>query len=144
MSTRNGFRLPLCPLALSRKGQVSSTTNCMAWRRVVSSRQPVCVYVFFTLTDAVSCASSPLLRPPQSRPRSRLRSHPRPLSHIHYCSRFHPRSRPRSHPESLVSTPIPVPAPDLVRSFPSLGPGYPLRAMRVYRPRALQTELSCA
>ena len=37
---------------------------------------------------AVSCASLPLLRPPQSRPRFRPRSHPRPRSHFRYCIRF--------------------------------------------------------
>ena len=70
ISIRKGFNLPFCPLALSWKGHVSSTTNCtllsqrvrarawwstrlwvrelhpvfvqdMAWRRVVSCRQPL-------------------------------------------------------------------------------------------------------
>ena len=70
MSIRNGFSLPFCSLALCRKGHVSSTTNRtllsrrdrasawwrtrlwvreflpvfvqdMAWRRVVSCRQPL-------------------------------------------------------------------------------------------------------
>ena len=70
MSVRNGFSLPLCPLALSWKGHKSSTSNWtlllrrdqasswwstrlwvrelhpvfvqdMVWRRVVSCRQPL-------------------------------------------------------------------------------------------------------
>ena len=45
---------------------------------------------------AVSCASSPLLRPPRSRPHSHPGSYPRPRSHLCYCSRFRPRSHPRS------------------------------------------------
>ena len=66
----------------------------------------------------------------------------------------------RSYAPSFAPAPIPVPvpapkpvpvsvpapdsdpAPDLVRSFPSLGHGYPFGAMRVYRNQALRTELS--
>ena len=55
--------------------------------------------------------------------------------------RPHDHSRPRSHPGPRYHL---VPAPDPVRSFPSLGPGYPLGTMRVYRHRALRTELSGA
>ena len=60
---------------------------------------------------AVSCASSPLLRPLQSRPRSRSRSHPCPRSHLRYCSRFRPRYRPRSHPVFVHGSPPPSPFP---------------------------------
>ena len=53
------------------------------------------------------------------------------------------RSRFRSIPvPDPVPTPDSDPAPDPVRSFSSLGPGYPLGAMRDYRHLALRTELS--
>ena len=47
---------------------------------------------------------------------------------------------------ALDSAPVPdsYPSPDPVRSFPSLGPGYPLGTMRLYRHQALRTELSGA
>ena len=51
---------------------------------------------------AVSCASSPLLRPPRSYPRSR--------SHLHCCSRFRPRSCPRSHPVFIQGSLLPSPS----------------------------------
>ena len=84
---------------------------------------------------AVSCASSPLFRPPRSYPRSCSR-YPRPRSHLRYCPRFRPRSRLRSHPmfvyESTPSSPSPCPLPS---SFPSCAPSFtftpvpaPLRA----------------
>ena len=151
----------------------------------------------------VTYPSTPLLHPPRARPRSRLRCHPRPRSHLCFYSSFHPRSRsrPRSYnvfvhgslpsflcsfpprprsrlrfhftfirspPSSSRSRSIPVailiyvlvpapdpvpvsvsapdsdPAPDPVRSFPSLGPGYPLGTTRVHRHGALRTELSGA
>ena len=65
---------------------------------------------------------------------------PHPLSH----------SRSRSIPVFVpAADPVPIsvpalnsdPALDPVRSFSSLGPGYPLGAMRVYRRQALRTEL---
>ena len=55
------------------------------------------VYNYF----AISCASSPLFRPPRSYPRTRSR-YPRPRSHLRYCPRFRPRSHPRSHPVVFV------------------------------------------
>ena len=83
MSIRNGFVLPFCPLALSRKGHASSTTNLtllsrrdranfwwstrlrvrelhpvfmqdMAWRRVVSCRQPS-PWQILPIISAASC-----------------------------------------------------------------------------------------
>ena len=66
------------------------------------ARLPHGVYNYF----AVSCASSPLLRPPRSYPRSRSR-YPRPRSHLRHCPRFRPRPRP-------VPAPVPVP---ILRSF---------------------------
>ena len=91
------------------------------------------------------------------RPRSRPRPAPAPvlIPILHSSIRIHPSSRSRSH-----SVPVPitvhvpilapdpvtasVPAPDPVHSFLSLGPGYPLDAMRVYRHRISRTELSDA
>ena len=82
---------------------------------------------------------------------------PVPVPILRSFVRLHPGSRSRSVPVPItiyvpvpasdpipVSVPTPVsdPAPDPVRSFPSLGPGYSLGAMRLYRYRALRTELS--
>ena len=66
---------------------------------------------------AVSCAFSPLFRPPRSYPRSRSR-YPRPRSHLRYCPRFRPRSRPvpiRCSSTCLHSRPRPRPRPALLR-----------------------------
>ena len=84
--------------------------------------QPFLVYVFSTFYPnllrfphrvynfcAVSCASAPLLCCPRSRPRSRLRSYPRPRTHLRYCSRFRPRSRLHSHPVFVHGSPPPSP-----------------------------------
>ena len=60
--------------------------------------------------------------------------------HPHYRSR--PRSRPRLRSRLRSRPPDSDLAPDPIRSFPSLGPGHPLGTMRVYRHRALRTELS--
>ena len=49
---------------------------------------------------ALSCTSPSPSSPSRSRPRSLPCSHPRPCSHLHYCSRFRPRSHLRSHPRS--------------------------------------------
>ena len=91
---------------------------------------------------------SPLL---SFRPRSRPRSH---LAFAHSPppgSRFRPIPVPITvHVPVPDSDPVPVSVPspnfdpDPVRPFPSLGPGYPLGTMRVYRHRALRTELSSA
>ena len=134
--------------------------------------QPFLVYVFPSFHSsllrfpngvynscAVSCASSPLFRPPRSRPCSCPRIYPRPRSHLRYCSRFrphspvpfpflcwstglHPRSRPRSRAvptltlvtilRSLVRLHpvlVPVPAPS---PFP---PPTPLPSPSYVRPR---------
>ena len=100
---------------------------------------------------AVSCASSPSPRPSRSFSRSRPHSHPvfvhglstpvpvpAPVPAPILCSfvRLHPlaRSRSRSTPFTVpspelvpISVPAPDsdPAPDRVRSFRFLGPGYP-------------------
>ena len=64
---------------------------------------------------------------------------PIPVSILRPFARLHPRLHSVSVPSNAH---IPVPAPDPVRSFPSLGPGYPLDTMRVCRHQALRTELS--
>ena len=75
---------------------------------------------------------------------------PVPVSILRSLISLHPLSRSRScsmpvpAPDPVpISVPAPdsVSAPDLVRSFLSFGPGYPLGAMRVYRNQALRTEL---
>ena len=72
-------------------------------------KQPLLFYIFFISFHpclphfphgvynyfAVSCAFSPLFRPPRSYLRSR-----RPRSHLRYCPRF----RPRSHPVFVYGT----------------------------------------
>ena len=60
---------------------------------------------------AVVCASSPLVRPTLSCPRSRPPSHPRPCCHLRYCSRFRPRYRPRSDPVIFKIYPPPSTSP---------------------------------
>ena len=87
------------------------------------------------------------------RPRSR------PRFHCTFVRSPPPSSRSRSIPVAiliyvLVPAPDPVPvsisapdsdpAPNPVRSFPSLGPGYPLGTTRVHRHGALSPELSGA
>ena len=66
---------------------------------------------------------------------------PVPVPVLLSFARLHPRPRPVPVP---VPAPVPlsVPTSDLVCSFPSLGSGYPLGTMHVYRPWALRTELS--
>ena len=62
-------------------------------------------------------------------------------------SSSHSVAVPIPAPDSVpISNPAPKsgPAPDPVRSFPSLGPGYPLGAMHVYRHQALGMDLSDA
>ena len=59
----------------------------------------------------VSCASLSVLRPPRSRARSGIRYHPRPRSHLRYCSRLRPRSRPYFHPVFVDESPSPPPSP---------------------------------
>ena len=107
--------------------------------------QPFLVYVFSSFdrslprfrhdvynSCAVSCASSPLFRPPRSHLRSRPRSYPRPRSYLNYCSRFRPRSRPRSHPVyvdgSLAPSPLPFPP------CPRAGPRSHLALLRLHVP----------
>ena len=75
---------------------------------------------------AVSCASSPLFRPPRSYPRVRFRYHPCPRSHLHHYSRFRLRSRPHSHPV-FVHGPPP--------SSPFLFPPRPRSRLRSRAPR---------
>ena len=151
---------------------IQTTLSCLHFFsfRLSLSRFPDHVYD----CSGVSCASSPLLRPP----RFRLVLVPVPVP-MCSSSGLHPRSRPCASPlpsplpsyvRSLASTPVPAPAPspspltspfptpppfpspfpppdsdtapDPVHSFPPLGSGYPLGTMRVYRNRALRTELS--
>ena len=78
---------------------------------------------------AFSCNSSPLFHPPQSRLRSRFRSHSHPRSrfHVSYCSRFRPRSRPRSHPMFVHGPPPP--------------PLFPFPSRPRFRPRSHLTLL---
>ena len=116
---------------------------------------------------------SPLPPRPRSRPRSRpallrslpppfpfpLRPRPHDRSHPRHRLRSHPRLQSRPRPRSLlpaprtrfpppvtvsVPTPDSNPAPDPVRSFLPLGPGYPPGTMRLYRRRALRIGLSGA
>ena len=85
---------------------------------------------------AVSCASSPLFRPPRSYPRSCSR-YPRPRSHLRYCPRFRPRSHPMFVYESTPLSPCPLPprARSRPRSHPALlrspSPPFPLRSVPV-------------
>ena len=79
---------------------------------------------------------SPSPFPP--RPRSRSRSHP--VFVYESPPPFPPHSRSRPVPVPMIVC-VPVSTPDPVRSFPFLGPVYPLGTMHVYRHRALRTEL---
>ena len=125
--------------------------DCLGWQLL---DQAFIFYVFFSFHPSllrfphgvynscvVSCASSPLFRPPQSYPRSRSR----PRSHLRYCSRFRPRSRlcsrPRSHPILCSSTglhphpcprPVPARAPvSILRSFVRLHPRFRSRSRSI-------------
>ena len=86
-----------------------------------------------------------------------LVSVPSPNAAPIFCSSlgFHPcpPSRSRSVPVHVTvyvpdrtpdPAPVSVPNPDPVRSFPSVGPIYPLDTTRVYRYQASRTELSGA
>ena len=93
---------------------------------------PVPIYAT-ALVSVPAPAPVPILR-------SSSDHHPRPRSHLAFlCSPPPPFSFPLHVP---IPAPDSCPAPDPVRSFPSLGPGYPLGAMRAYRHWALRTDLS--
>ena len=122
---------------------------------------------------AVSCTSSPFLRPPRSRPQSRPRpvpvsatalvSIPAPAPVFILCSftglHSRSRSRPVPAPPSVfilrsfyclhpipVSVPVPGfdPTPNSVCSFPCLGPDYSLGTKHWFGHWALRTDLSGA
>ena len=167
-----------------------SIIGCLGWQLL---NQPSLFYIVFSFHPclprfphgvynyfAISCAFSPLFRPPRSYSRSRSRSPspfpspllsslpspfpspfpsgvrlrvptpvpvPVPVPVLRSFVHFHPRSRFCSIPVPMtvhvpvtvsVPTPDSNPAPDPVRSFLSLGPGYPPGTMRLYRRRALR------
>ena len=84
----------------------------------------------------------PFLFPPRSRSgrRSRLASIRAPQPRSIPIIITVPVPAPNLVPIS-IPTPDSDPAPDHIRSFPSLGPGYSLGTMHVYRHRVLRTEL---
>ena len=81
--------MPLALILPRLSGLLAATEAVLSCLRyflfpLESTRFPHRVYS----SCAVSCASSPLLRPRRSRLRSRHRSHPRHRSHLRNCSRF--------------------------------------------------------
>ena len=97
----------------------------------------------------IRCSSAGLYPRPRSRPIPARVPVPiqRSFVHLHLRSRSHSCSVSMTvHVPVTVSVPAPDSTPDLdpVRSFLSLGPGYPLGTMRLYRRRALGRELSGA
>ena len=124
------------------------STCFLMWWISVHSSFPRSLFILVQFSFPISCPSRP-------RPRSYPVPAPVPtpilIPVLLSLAGLHLRSSSRPVPVLIiVSVPVPLPVlvpapdPDPVRSFPSLGLGYSLSTMRVYRHRVLRTEVSGA